>query len=1080
MKNLLTLVGIVLLCNSLLATTYTFTATSGEWNNVANWDNYPGGSISSSDDVIINGICTIPSDLSIQNNGTITISEGAELSTISGGPIFLNSTNGTINIVGKLITNSNFYNQGILTNDGELESNHVLINFNTFINNGKATIQGNQFSNVGLFTNNDEFIALTHMSNQENFNQLGVYRGTDAFDLDAFTNEGTMAPGAAANTIGELTFNTDYIELGTYQVDIAGDTGAGQEGGNDLLDINLGTTLTGTLQIQLLGGYIPEIGDEFTILTSSNSINGTYSSIDYPSLPSGRSWEIDYNTLDVRVRVIVGNTSPNVATYYVSNSIGNDTNDGLSPSTPWQSISKIASLTYETGDSVLLKKGDSWIGVSQYFNRSFVYIGAYGSGPFPKITNVQELPNVNIASNWTSVNSIWECDLSASTTRLFLDDTEVLRGSLLSEVGVTDSEGYIPKWFHTNGKIYIDHPTNPASTWNSIKGSQNYITFNVENSNQVTIEEIAFEGGTGPSLQLAGANNIIIQNCELGKHASSGLLLVNGSNNCTINNNIVNSHYAQMHGIGNGTDRGCRDGIRLANDASNNIIENNTLTNWSHNGIELLNTFVTSNGVNNNIIRYNHISAPDIPYAHPIGADGPSGRCTGNDIGYNYITDCRTTCQINGEYNRFHHNILKNFQRSPAKASFSAHAITIAAYDVLGIGNISRNNIFENNLIINTDEAAFRFDDQGFNILVDSIYIRNNIIIDSGLDPINGAYNTGTAIYFDDTEYMNDIFFENNLFYQTAVLGDVLHKVISNEYLDISTFNLLEEIDGIKSLNNQKSDPLLDINDEPLDASPAVNSGRNTDQLILELDYNSNNIQGGMIDIGPFENQNSCGNRSIIMVNQMAQGSNDGTSWRNGYLTLVDAFLACPTSIDKEFWVAEGLYYPTAGLDQTIALSIPNDSKLFGGFRGAEINRNQRNYAMNETVLSGNIGLENINTDNSHQIIDQTNGSNIVIDGVIIENANSTLNRSAIHLNNSTIEIRNTIIKENTSNQYPVINCIQCNLTLDQVVAINNTTTSAGVIYTDANGTLTLKDSEIEGQVDIHGILDLISHCIFK
>ena len=1080
MKNLLTVVGLLLICNSLQATIYTFDAASGDWDDSSNWDVYPGGIIGVGDEVIIDGICTIPSSLQVNNSGTLTVNIGAELITTTGGPILLNTSDGTMVIDGKLTTNNNAYNQGLVTINGELEVNHNYINFDTFINNGKVISQGSQYSNTGIFTNNDEFISLTTMSSQDQFNQLGTYRGTDTYSLDPFTNEGTFAPGVSDNSIGKYTFNTSYTEDGTYEVDIAGDAGAGIAGGHDQLVINLNLNISGDLKVQLQGAYIPAIGASFTILTSANPISGTYTTIDYPTLPADREWEIEYNSTSIKLNVIEG-IPPTIDTYYVSQSTGNDINDGLSPSTAWQSIGKIASILYESGDSVLLKRGDTWTGVSQYFSRSFVVIGAYDEGNIPMISNIQELPNTTTSSNWSLINGLWECELPLATTRLFLDDVEVLRASLLSEVGVMDSEGFIPKWYHLGSTIYIDNPTNPATVWTSIKGSQNYITFNMEGSSLVTVDGIAIEGATGPSLQLANSQNVTIKNCELGKHGSSGLLLVNGSNNCKINNNTIDSYYTQMYGIGNSTDRGCRDGVRLANDASNNTIENNTIKNWSHNGIELLNTFINSNGVNNNKILYNHISAPDIPYAHPIGTDGPSGRCEGNDIGYNYITDCRTTCQINGENNWFHHNILKHFRQSPAKNSFSAHAITIAAYDVLGIGNISRNNIFENNLIVDSDESAFRFDDQGFDILVDSIFIRNNIIYDSGLDPINGDYNTGTAIYFDDTDYINNIFFENNLFYQSTEIGDVLYKVISDEYIDVTDLNLLNEIDGIIANNNLKDNPQLDTDDTPLNNSPAVNNGRNNNILNEAVDYYSNpRVIGGKIDIGPIENQNSCNSRTVIFIDSLAIGSADGASWRNAFTTIHGALSACPLADEKEYWVSKGHYYPTDGSDQTISLTLEDNSSLFGGFIGEEFNRSERNYLTNKTILSGDIGVVDVVTDNTDEIISQPTQSNVLYDGIYIEDAHSTLDRSSINIGISSTDIFNSTIQNNESNQYAAVTCLGCTSKLENVEIKDNINSTQGMMNISSTGNITITNSNIEGQIDVIGILEIIGNTIFK
>jgi len=53
--------------------------------------------------------------------------------------------------------------------------------------------------------------------------------------------------------------------------------------------------------------------------------------------------------------------STQAATFYISNT-GNDTNDGLSPNTAWQSIEKVSSTLLEDGSSILFKRGDVFRG----------------------------------------------------------------------------------------------------------------------------------------------------------------------------------------------------------------------------------------------------------------------------------------------------------------------------------------------------------------------------------------------------------------------------------------------------------------------------------------------------------------------------------------------------------------------------------------------------------------------------------------------------------------------------------------------------------------------------------------------
>lgn len=49
--------------------------------------------------------------------------------------------------------------------------------------------------------------------------------------------------------------------------------------------------------------------------------------------------------------------------YYVSSSLGNDQNNGLTPTSPFQSISELNSLIFNPGDSILFKSGDIFNGM---------------------------------------------------------------------------------------------------------------------------------------------------------------------------------------------------------------------------------------------------------------------------------------------------------------------------------------------------------------------------------------------------------------------------------------------------------------------------------------------------------------------------------------------------------------------------------------------------------------------------------------------------------------------------------------------------------------------------------------------
>ncbi|MDR1212681.1 MAG: right-handed parallel beta-helix repeat-containing protein [Propionibacteriaceae bacterium] len=61
--------------------------------------------------------------------------------------------------------------------------------------------------------------------------------------------------------------------------------------------------------------------------------------------------------------VVEGVVSPGHTTYYVSNQ-GDDEADGLSPQTAWRSLAQLNASTFAAGDSILLRAGDSWQGLT--------------------------------------------------------------------------------------------------------------------------------------------------------------------------------------------------------------------------------------------------------------------------------------------------------------------------------------------------------------------------------------------------------------------------------------------------------------------------------------------------------------------------------------------------------------------------------------------------------------------------------------------------------------------------------------------------------------------------------------------
>ncbi len=75
--------------------------------------------------------------------------------------------------------------------------------------------------------------------------------------------------------------------------------------------------------------------------------------------------------------------------YYVSNSTGNDDNDGRSPDRPWKTLERVNNAPLLSGDAVFFRRGDLWR-ESNVRCREGVTYSAYGEGSKPRFYGASE------------------------------------------------------------------------------------------------------------------------------------------------------------------------------------------------------------------------------------------------------------------------------------------------------------------------------------------------------------------------------------------------------------------------------------------------------------------------------------------------------------------------------------------------------------------------------------------------------------------------------------------------------------------------------------------------------------------
>lgn len=101
-------------------------------------------------------------------------------------------------------------------------------------------------------------------------------------------------------------------------------------------------------------------------------------------------------------------------TYYVSSVSGNDANDGMSETSPWQTIAKINEVIFEDYSTILFKRGEVFRGAisSKKFPIGLTF-GAYGNGENPIIAGSVQITGW-VPTNHPALNpNVYEADVSA-------------------------------------------------------------------------------------------------------------------------------------------------------------------------------------------------------------------------------------------------------------------------------------------------------------------------------------------------------------------------------------------------------------------------------------------------------------------------------------------------------------------------------------------------------------------------------------------------------------------------------------------------------------------------------------------
>ena len=119
---------------------------------------------------------------------------------------------------------------------------------------------------------------------------------------DLTNDGGNFSPGAspaASSIIGNYVQNP----AGKLTMELGGTTPGTQY---DKLSITGDATLNGALQVSLINGFAPQLGNQFELLLTAGDLDGTFNTMLLPALPGGLRWRLAYSPTKLRLSVAPG------------------------------------------------------------------------------------------------------------------------------------------------------------------------------------------------------------------------------------------------------------------------------------------------------------------------------------------------------------------------------------------------------------------------------------------------------------------------------------------------------------------------------------------------------------------------------------------------------------------------------------------------------------------------------------------------------------------------------------------------------------------------------------------------------
>ncbi len=400
------------------------------------------------------------------------------------------------------------------------------------------------------------------------------------FPLFSAPENGFVVSGQSLSVVDVVVYKTGYYSVNGSAWQSFSLSGNAYGGNADWLSGSSSFSLPSELS-----GF----GVHFVIVYSCSRVSGVWDCHGTAGYPSG-FWQL----------LVVNNSVPagSGVTYYVSSSLGSDSNDGLSSSAPWKTLQHAEEHATTPGDVVALKRGDVWsstlaLGIHHGGNaiNPIVWDGdLWGSGDNAVITT----PSSRGGGNNVALVNIYDCQYLTFKNIIVDGNNQLCFGIVIGG--------------------HSDHTFSP----NGVQNNENHITIK-----NCTVKDIGdgttYLNGLAVETWHNDMWNIKIIGNKVDNIASSGIIFYPGKTQDGGTPAEIRDSYIGFNAVSNFRQYGTiGGGIAVNNKCTNFIVEHNVV--GDGNGMQLLldqNEALDGWFPTNITIRFNNLTG-NIPAAWPM------------------------------------------------------------------------------------------------------------------------------------------------------------------------------------------------------------------------------------------------------------------------------------------------------------------------------------------------------------------------------------------------------------------------------------------------------------------------------